>query len=517
MAKTAVDDGMMWLDDSGDGAPDDPDGGSPPWQILILDDESEVHNITQLALKGVTFQGRGLSFLSAFNRTEAEEILQAHPDVALILLDVVMEEDDTGLRFARWVREELGNKMVRIVLRTGQPGQAPERQIITDYDINDYRTKTELTVDRLYTTTATALRSYHDLKVIETSRRGLQKVIDASSAIFQLQSFEKLVGGSLTHLNEVMRVAGEPLGMLFASETGNELSIVAGLGSFSEAERKPPEEGLPVPTAERLRQALQLRAHVHSDNSHMVYVRGDGFGDQIIYVEKPRPMSMLDRDLIDVFCANLPVAIANIRLNAEMESTQKELVFTLGAVAEARSRETGYHVKRVAEYSRLLGNKLGLADEECELLRLASPLHDIGKMAIPDAILNKPGRHTDDEREIMRTHAILGYDMLKHSNQAVFRAAATLARSHHENWDGSGYPDGLVGEAIPVYGRITALADVFDALGSKRCYKDPWETGDILDYLTKHSGHQFDPRLVDIFFQNLDDFLAIRDHYVDAE
>jgi response regulator RpfG family c-di-GMP phosphodiesterase len=246
-------------------------------------------------------------------------------------------------------------------------------------------------------------------------------------------------------------------------------------------------------------------------------VKGEGESDQIIYVEKPRPMSKLDRDLIDVFCANLPVAIANIRLNAEVEHTQREIVFTLGAIAEARSKETGFHVKRVAEYSRLLALRYGLPEEECELLKLASPLHDIGKMAIPDAVLNKPGRHTPEEWEIMKTHSVLGYDMLKHSNQAIFRAAAILARSHHEKWDGTGYPDQLAGEDIHIYGRITALADVFDALGSRRCYKEAWDIDDILAYLREHSGQQFDPKLVEIFFAHMEDFIAIRDRYVDSD
>jgi response regulator RpfG family c-di-GMP phosphodiesterase len=138
-------------------------------------------------------------------------------------------------------------------------------------------------------------------------------------------------------------------------------------------------------------------------------------------------------------------------------------------------------------------------------------------MAIPDAILNKPGRPTPEEWEIMKTHAVLGYDMLKHSNQAIFRAAAILARSHHEKWDGSGYPDQLAGEDIHIYGRITALADVFDALGSRRCYKEAWDIEDILAYLREHSGQQFDPKLVEIFFAHMDDFIAIRDRYVDAD
>lgn len=158
-------------------------------------------------------------------------------------------------------------------------------------------------------------------------------------------------------------------------------------------------------------------------------------------------------------------------LQREIIDTQKEVVFTMGAIAESHSRETGNHVKRVAEYSKMLALYYGIEEEEAEMLKQASPMHDIGKVSIPDAVLNKPGRFNDEEREIMNTHAQVGYDMLKHSNRPLLKCAATVAHEHHEKWNGHGYPQGLKGEEIHIYGRITALADVFDALGSDRCYK----------------------------------------------
>ena len=202
-------------------------------------------------------------------------------------------------------------------------------------------------------------------------------------------------------------------------------------------------------------------------------------------------------------------------LNHEIENTQKEVVFTMGSIGESRSKETGNHVKRVAEYSQLLAMYYGLDEKEAEMLRQASPMHDIGKVAIPDAVLNKPGRFDEAERKIMDTHAALGYEMLKHSNRALLKTAAIVAYEHHEKWDGTGYPRGLSGENIHIYGRITALADVFDALGSDRCYKKAWDDEKIFNLFKEERAKHFDPKLIDIFFEHLDEFLKIRDSLKD--
>jgi response regulator RpfG family c-di-GMP phosphodiesterase len=203
------------------------------------------------------------------------------------------------------------------------------------------------------------------------------------------------------------------------------------------------------------------------------------------------------------------------QLSYEIQNTQKEVVFTMGAIGESRSKETGNHVKRVAEYSKLLALKYGLSEEIAEMLKQASPMHDIGKVAIPDDILNKKGALDAKEREIMNTHAQLGFDMLKHSSRELLQCAAIVAYEHHEKWDGSGYPNGKAKEQIHIYGRITALADVFDALGSDRCYKKAWDDERIFALFKEEKGKHFDPSLVDLFFANLDAFLDIRSRFKD--
>ncbi|QOG12734.1 response regulator [Arcobacter sp. FWKO B] len=204
-----------------------------------------------------------------------------------------------------------------------------------------------------------------------------------------------------------------------------------------------------------------------------------------------------------------------INTHHEIEATQKEIVYKMGEVGESRSKETGNHVKRVAEYSRLLALLYGLSPKEADILFTASPMHDIGKVAIPDSILNKPAKLTQEEFEIMKSHASIGYKVLQGSDRAVLKAASIVAHEHHEKYNGTGYPRGLQGEEIHIYGRITAIADVFDALGHDRCYKKAWELDKILALFEEEKGKHFDPKLIDLFMDNLDKFLEIRDRLND--
>jgi PAS domain S-box-containing protein len=202
-------------------------------------------------------------------------------------------------------------------------------------------------------------------------------------------------------------------------------------------------------------------------------------------------------------------------LQQDIVDTQREVIYKMGEIGETRSKETGNHVKRVAEYSRLLALKAGLDAEEAALIHSASPMHDIGKVGIPDSILNKEGGLDDREWEVMRSHCDIGHKILKKSDRPILKTAAIIAYQHHERYDGTGYPQRLSGEAIHIYGRITAIADVFDALGSDRVYKKAWEIDAIIDYFKHESGKQFDPVLTDIFIQNIPEFLRIRDQFVD--
>ncbi len=202
-------------------------------------------------------------------------------------------------------------------------------------------------------------------------------------------------------------------------------------------------------------------------------------------------------------------------LKEEIVHTQREIIFTMGAIGESRSKETGNHVKRVAEYSYLLATLYGLSEEEARLIKEASPMHDIGKVAIPDSILKKPGKLTPDEFSIMQEHAQLGYDMLKHSSRPILETAAIIAYQHHEKYNGKGYPRGIKGDEIHIYGAITALADVFDALGSDRVYKKAWSDEKIISLMIEETGEHFHPVLANLFLANFDKFVKIRETFKD--
>ena len=201
----------------------------------------------------------------------------------------------------------------------------------------------------------------------------------------------------------------------------------------------------------------------------------------------------------------------------EIEETQMEILRRLGQAAEFRDNETGAHVMRMSHYSRALALAAGHTVAEADLLLVASPMHDIGKIAIPDQILLKPGKLTPDEFDLIKTHAHAGFRLLDGHSSELMRLAARIALSHHEKWDGSGYPNGLQGEAIPLEGRIVAVADVFDALTSSRPYKKAWTVEQAAAYIQEQAGSHFDPTYATLFVEHLPAMVQIKDSFPDGE
>jgi len=204
-------------------------------------------------------------------------------------------------------------------------------------------------------------------------------------------------------------------------------------------------------------------------------------------------------------------------LKEELEKTQISIINTLGNVVETRSKETAYHVYRVASFSYLIGEKLGLSEWDRYLLERASPLHDVGKIGIPDHILNKPAALSEDEYTIIKSHTTIGYEILKESKQQILKSASIIALQHHEAWSGGGYPYGIKGEEIHIFARITAVADVFDALANSRCYREAWSIERSLDFIAQKRGVSFDPLVVDIFLDSIEDVVKIMERYKDGK
>ncbi len=230
----------------------------------------------------------------------------------------------------------------------------------------------------------------------------------------------------------------------------------------------------------------------------------------LTYVKFEKPISDNMKSLIYLYFKELLTRVENVTLRREMDNSLIHIIFTLGEIIESRSEETGEHVERVSDYTEILCKGFDMRNEESYEYKITSVLHDIGKIGVPDSVLNKPGRLTSEEFEIMKRHSEIGYDILSKTNDRLLRLASKIALYHHENWDGSGYPRGVKGSEIPIYGRIVTLADYYDALSSDRVYRKAWEEKRILDSIKDLKGKKFDPRLVDVFFNNYDKIIRVR-------
>jgi response regulator RpfG family c-di-GMP phosphodiesterase len=496
-----------------------PGRGLTTWKLLIVDDEEDVHSITRMVLDGFEFESGRLEFLSAFSAEEGRKVMVANPDVAVMLLDVVMETPHAGLELARYVREELDNPLVRIILRTGQPGQAPEREVITRYDINDYKSKAELTAQKLFTAVTTGIRSFRDLRAIDRSRQGLEDIIAASADLFQANSLELFARGVLTQMTSLLRLEDSSMYLGTASgfaarDRRDDFVIVAGTGDFARMESRLASEVLLPRELTLIRRAASENECFFDESSYAGCFGMENGGRHVLFLRIQRQLTALEQNLVQVFAANVSVAFENLQLNQEIAQTHREVIFTLGEVVENRALVGGMHVHRVAEMAFLLAQKAGLPEEDCDLLRLAMPMHDVGKVAIPDSVLLKSGPLDEAERRIMDQHPRLGFDILNRSGNHIMQAAARIALEHQEAWDGSGYPAGLKEENIHVFSRIARVVDVLDSLLSERVYKKAWSVADAARHLREQRGRMLDPALVDILLAHQEEFLTLRENII---
>ena len=490
-----------------------------PWKILVADDEPEIHKITRIALKGYVFENRGVELLSAYSGQDVMDILDREDDVALILLDVVMEKENTGLDLVRHIREFMGNTTIRIVLRTGQPGKAPEQKVIALYDINDYKAKTELTAQKLFTAVTASLRAYQNLQTIERNRQGLEDIIQSATAIFECRTIAQFSSRVLNHLLKLIgkdTESGSVRTSLYAATSiQSNMQIMAATGDYLQKIDQNVTEVLPQKIISQVNSLMPKGGDLFFGDHYIRVFKTEEGARSLMYLRGCRRLSDMDRDLIRIYSGNVSVGFDNVSLAREIIETQKEVIFTLGEILETRSKETANHVTRVAEVCYILARKFGKAEKRAELLKLAAPMHDIGKIGIPESVLHKPGSLTPQEFDIIKTHSDTGYEILKNSKRQIMQTAAIVAWQHHEKWNGSGYPRGLAGEEIHIYGRIMAIADVFDALSHKRCYKDAWPMEQITALFEQESGRHFDPCLVGLFLSDLDQFVKINDLFPD--
>lgn len=489
-----------------------------PWKVAIIDDEEQVHAVTQMVLKNTLVDGQPLTFLNAYSAGEGLRLFQDHPDIALAFVDVIMETDDAGLNLIHQIRNQLENHATRVVLRTGQPGTAPEETVIRTYDINDYKSKTELTDTKLKTCVYSSIRSYRDILTIETSKRGMQKVIAASDSVLRSQTLHQFGNAILSHTVQLLNI--KTAEMYLVSQHVDlfddaELILLAATGDEVRLNTEWDTDILPDEVKKAIIDTLKNKQSTLNNDVFIGYYHTDENTQSVLYTRFHEEHNALHDEILKLFAANITLIFQNLHSREHIQETQIELLLVLGDAIEQRSKETGAHVRRVALMCELMALKLGQSSEYAAILRHASPLHDIGKIGIPETILHKPGKLDDAEWETMKTHAQIGYDLLKNSTRTIAKMGARIALSHHEHWDGNGYPNALKGLEIPLEGRIVAIIDVIDALGSERAYKKPWQENDIIQYIRERSGKQFDPAMVDAALALFESFREIRNNLPD--
>lgn len=466
------------------------------WKLLVVDDEPDVLSLTRLNLKGFRFANRELDILEATSAAQARELLAQHPDIAVALIDVVMESDDAGLKLVEYIREQLDYRLVRLIIRTGQPGAAPERYVIDHYDIDDYKDKTELTSQRLYTTVRAAVKSYRDLKIIDLNRRGLARVLEAAPDIYRIggDSLGDFFQGVLTQVIGLCRLDENSfistIEGLIATLDDHHVTIQARSEAFRDQDRfeEVRELCLQVLENDELPPALRRHAVVLPLT---VQHRTAGF----IYVEPTDALSPADHDLLKMMANQCASALENLRLHLDLQASYNHAIDMLAEIAEFKDQNTGQHIKRIDSYTRLMALEMGVAPAEADLYGKASRLHDVGKIGIPDEILQKAGPLTPDEFELVKSHTRIGAAILRHDH--FFGLARDVALHHHERWDGKGYPEGRKAGELPLVTRIVSVVDVFDALVSRRPYKAPWPLDQAIAEIAQGAGSQFDPAVVE--------------------
>ncbi|MBD3220083.1 DUF3369 domain-containing protein [bacterium] len=450
--------------------------------VVIVDEDEAVHRRAREMLAG-----RPVTFLSAYSTAGARDMLRDHPEVAVVLLDDGLERDGAGLRLMQFLRHELGNHRARVVLR-------PSQQL-----------RTRLLV---------ALREYHEIQLMTRAREGMRSVLDAGRALFAHRDVDGLVAQVLHDLVEL--VASDPHSLRVRGAVASpDLVVCRTCRMDPDLVGRPLGDLLPPKTRHVLPMVLDRGTGVFRSDGYLGVLGDEDQSRHVLHLAWDHLGVDADRDLVRLFMANASMAYRNLALSKEIQVTQREIIHTLSQVVETRSNETANHVLRVGLLAARLGELAGLSPTEIDVLRMVAPMHDVGKVGIPDAVLLKPGALTDEERRLINGHTIIGHTILSRSERRMLRAAAVVALQHHERWDGGGYPEGLAGEAIHLHARITAIVDVYDALTQDRVYRPAMSHERAIELIASDAGQAFDPQLAGILVTHEAEFRAIRDAHPD--
>ena len=470
-----------------------------PWKVMIVDDEPGVHAATRLALRGVSFRGRGLEFISAYSGHEALEKLRANDDTAMIFLDVVMATENDGLTAARQIRDE-GFNLVRIVLRTGHPGYAPEREVVVNYDIHDYKEKSSLDFSKLFSCLISALRAYDDLAHIEQHRRGLLSVLEAVSW-FDFRSLKRYLSRMLAELSGLAGIEIDQLLLASAAPGGEFNVLIDGMA----------EQALSADERRIIRASLATRSSASGETGASFFVAAFGV-ELVLFTRDRETLAKADRVLLEVFLNKVAQALDNHRTFAEILAERDSLVRAFAGPGEAWGGHDSRELEALQGLARDTAARLqqrlefpGEIDDWFVFsIGTAAGFHDLGVQSLPHQLFEKRGPLTPDERRAIEQHARNGVGLLHEKigtlqHDRLFALSENVILQHHERYDGSGYPAGLHGDGIHLAARIVAVVDSFVAMTSPRPHRAARSRQDALAEIRAGRGRLFDPRVVDAF------------------
>lgn len=487
-----------------------------PWKVMIADDDQGVHDATRLSLSDVVFRGRGIQFIDAYSAAEACALLNEHHDVALVFLDVVMESEEAGLKAVRQIREE-GHALVRIVLRTGHPGYAPEREVVVNYDIHDYKEKTTLDYQKLFSCLISALRAYDDLQRIEQHRLGLLSVLEAVSW-FDFRSLQRYLSRMLSELSTLASIEVDDLFLAARQPSGNLCAVLPEVGNDAYIAIADCTAGPPASAVERrfIAEAFDQRKALKGSEGAAFFATAHGI-DLVIFTRDPHAMAEADSVLLELFLTKVAQALDNHATFAVVLKERDSLVRSFVTLGEQWGGHDNRELERIQDLSRQISMRLQrqlsfpneIDDWFVYSIATASGFHDLGLRELPHRLFEQRGALTAEERTEIEAHVLAGVALLRERlsgllDTRLYAMAESVIRQHHERYDGSGYPAGLSGEGITLPAIIVGVADTFVAMTSQRPYREAHSRADAIAFIAAGSGRLFDPRVVDAFLESVD-------------
>ena len=482
----AHDDDLLFNDDN---SHDDKSQSLDPWLVAIIDDDQQVHDVTVMALQRFKFAQRQLKFIHGYSAKEAIELFEQHDDIAVCLLDVVMESEYAGLEATKVIRESLNNHFTRIVLRTGQPGQAPEEEVISNYDINDYKEKTELTRNKLVTLMYSCLRSYRDIMSLEQNRQGLERVIDASANIFSTDYLENFTHGVLQQVTSILQINDYAFygkcESLAAKGQEKVVKVVAGTGRFEHIIGQNAVDNIPAIFVSALKKQNEPYLYLHDDDCYMCSIIGKDNQPNILYLQGITARPEIEENLLNIFGKNVLLAFENLYLKYEIEHAQKDILRLLEQQVydEDSSSSFSNHVENLAFY---IAEKLCLPNHFCHQIKNISGLVCFAKQ--PDHL--QVGITCEQHHLTTKAQALKNCQRLLTKDNKLLLAATNSLKQLDEHYDGTGYPVGLLGDQISIETQIAQSAFCLSSL-----FAQQQDINKTIIEIKKHAGTLLSPSI----------------------